>query len=442
MRFRWSILSIAITSGLIGALAGSNIPYGKADEALPVAELRTFVEVYTRVKNDYVTAVTDKEITQHAIEGMLSGLDPHSAYLDPDAFKDLQIGTEGRFGGLGIEVTMENGLVKVISPIEDTPAWRAGIKPGDLIIKIDNTAVQGMSLQDAVKKMRGEPGSKVKLTIIRQGLSAPKELVIAREEIHVKSVKSEAIEPGYVYVRLTSFQENTGAELADALADVSRSNGPLKGILLDLRNNPGGLLQSAIDVSAVFLPENKLVVYTEGRLPESKMRLSTNDATLRRSAHYQRLPKNIKTVPLVVLINGGSASASEIVAGALQDYRRSIVMGVTSFGKGSVQTVFPLADGSGIKLTTARYFTPKGRSIQAEGIKPDITVAEATIKDLGEARGIREADLARHLENQEKEAAAKADSQQKMSLVSDEDYQFKQAYSVLKSWQFISEWRQ
>jgi carboxyl-terminal processing protease len=337
---------------------------------------------------------------------------------------------------------MENGLVKVISPIEDTPAWRAGIKPGDLIIKIDNTAVQGMSLQDAVKRMRGEPGSKVKLTIIRQGLSAPKELVIAREEIHVKSVKSEAIEPGYVYVRLTSFQENTGAELADALADFSRNNGPLKGILLDLRNNPGGLLQSAIDVATVFLPDNKLVVYTEGRLPESKMRLSTNDAALRRSSHYQRLPKNIKTVPLVVLINGGSASASEIVAGALQDYRRSIVMGLTSFGKGSVQTVFPLADGSGIKLTTARYFTPKGRSIQAEGIKPDITVAEATIKDLGEARGIREADLARHLENQEKEAAAKADSQQKMSLVSDEDYQFKQAYSVLKSWQFISEWRQ
>jgi carboxyl-terminal processing protease len=439
MRFRWSVLSVVIASGLIGAMLGSGIPYGKAEEALPVEELRTFVEVYTRVKSDYVTPVTDKEITQHAIEGMLSGLDPHSSYLDADSFKELQIGTEGRFGGLGIEVTMENGLVKVVSPIEDTPAWRAGIKAGDLIIKIDDTSVQGMSLQDAVKRMRGAPGSKIKLTIIRQGEASPKEMVVVREEIRVKSVKSEIIEPGYVYIRLTSFQENTGAELAEAVTKFARNNGPLKGVLLDLRNNPGGLLQSAIDVSAVFLPENKLVVYTEGRLPESKMRLSTNNAELRRSPIYQQMPKNIKTAPLVLLINGGSASASEIVAGALQDHRRGIVLGVTSFGKGSVQTVFPLPDGAGIKLTTARYFTPKGRSIQAEGINPDIVVAEATVKVTEESKGIREADLTRHLAHTGKEAATTAQGPQKMTLVTEEDYQFKQAYSVLKSWQFISQ---
>lgn len=406
--------------------------------ALPVEELRSFVEVYSKIKKDYVEQVKDKDLTTHAINGMLSGLDPHSAYLDPDAFAELQIGTQGEFGGLGIEVGMENGLVKVVSPIEDTPAWRSGIRSGDLIIKIDDAPIKGMSLQDAVKKMRGKPGSTVRLTIFREGAKDGKPFVVTlrREVIQVKSVKSERVEKDIGYMRLTHFQEHTAEELSRALTDLFGNNpNALTGLVLDLRNDPGGLLNAAVSVASVFLPENTLVVYTEGRSQEARMRLAT---TAENRDRLGGISARVKQIPLVVLINSGSASASEIVAGSLQDHGRAIVMGTPSFGKGSVQTVFPLGDGSGIKLTTARYYTPKGRSIQAKGIEPDILVDAATVKK-DEEETMREADLQRHLSNpaQEEKKGDKPGS----TLVSEEDYQLRQAVALLKGWNLISRQR-
>ena len=341
---------------------------------LPVEELRAFTEVFGRIKTDYVEPVQDKKLITEAINGMLTGLDPHSAYLDADAFKELQIGTQGEFGGLGIEVSMEDGFVKVISPIEDTPAFRAGIKTGDLIIKLDDTAVKGLSLTDAIKRMRGKPNTPITLTVLRKGETKPLVFTLVRAVIKIQSVKSKLLEPGYGYVRITQFQEQTGENLTKAIDKLFKeSTVPMKGLVLDLRNDPGGLLNGAVAVSAAFLPANSLVVYTDGRTDDAKMKLKASPEFYLRDTkndYLKRLPPEIKTVPMVTLVNGGSASASEIVAGALQDHKRSVVMGTQTFGKGSVQTILPLGNNTAIKLTTARYYTPNGQSIQAKGITP------------------------------------------------------------------------
>ena len=426
---------------------------------LPVEELRAFSEVFGRIKSDYVEPVSDKKLITDAIAGMLNGLDPHSAYLDADAFKELQVGTHGEFGGLGLEVGMEDGIVKVISPIEDTPAYQAGIKPGDFIIKIDDTLIKGMALNDAVKRMRGKPGSKIVLTIIRKNEPKPFEITLVRAIIKVQSVKFKLLEPGYGFVRITQFQEMTGQNLATALEKlVNENKGPLKGLVLDLRNDPGGLLTGAVAVSSAFLPRDALVVYTEGRTEDAKMRLTANpDNYLRSSSDkdfLKMVPNSIKSVPLIVLVNAGTASASEIVAGALQDHKRAVIMGEQTFGKGSVQTVLPLGNGTGIKLTTARYYTPGGRSIQAKGIEPDIRVEDpaSTGGDSGIFR-LREADLNKHLindrpshkkpENTDQSTLSSPDTKEDTSKLapaefgSKNDYQLNQALNLLKGMQIL-----
>jgi carboxyl-terminal processing protease len=426
---------------------------------LPVEELRAFTEVFGRIKSDYVEPVTDKKLITDAIAGMLNGLDPHSAYLDADAFKELQVGTHGEFGGLGIEVGMEDGVVKVISPIEDTPAYKAGIKSGDFIIKLDDTLIKGMSLNDAVKRMRGKPGSKIVLTIIRKDEPKPIEITLVRSVIKVQSVKSKLLEPGYGFVRITQFQEKTGENLATALENLVKKNkGPLKGLVLDLRNDPGGLLTGAVAVSSAFLPKDSLVVYTDGRTEDAKMRLTANPENYLRNNgetdYLKALPDSFKTIPMVLLVNAGSASASEIVAGALQDHKRAVVMGVQTFGKGSVQTVLPLGNGTGIKLTTARYYTPGGRSIQAKGIVPDILVEDPASagRDSGIFR-LREADLNKHLINEKQPDDKQRDSGKNTlsppdtnedegksapaEFGSKDDYQLNQALNLLKGIQIL-----
>ena len=396
--------------GLAGLLAGaaltvnlSAIANKDAATALPIEELRAFTDVFARIKNDYVEPVDDKKLITGAINGMLTGLDPHSSYLDVEGFKDLQVGTQGEFGGLGIEVGMEDGFVRVISPIEDTPAFKAGVKPGDLIVKLDDTPVKGLSLNDAVKRMRGKPGSNIKLTIARKGVDKPIVITITRAVIKIRSVKSKLLENGYGYVRVTQFQEHTGELLAEALTGMYKDNkAPLKGLILDLRNDPGGLLNGAVAVTAAFVKPDSLVVYTEGRSEDAKMRLTASRENYLRPMqidYLKNLPDGVKQVPMVVLVNSGSASASEIVAGALQDHKRAVVLGTRTFGKGSVQTILPIGNGTAIKLTTARYFTPNGRSIQAKGIDPDIIVEDPNLPSEDEGLGIREVDLDKHLSN-------------------------------------------
>ncbi len=365
---------------------------------LPVDDLRLFSEVFGRIKTDYVEPVDDRKLLKGAINGMVTDLDPHSAFLDQDAYRDLQVGTQGEFGGLGIEVGAEDGFVKVVAPIEDTPAYRAGVQAGDLIIKLDDVSLKGISLSDAVKKMRGKPGSEVKLTVLRKGEDKPLEFSVRRDVIRVKSVKAKLIEPGYGLVRITQFQEHTGENLVAAIDDLYKKNGgDLKGLVLDLRMNPGGLLNSAVAVSSAFLHKNDLVVYTDGRTEDAKMRLTANKENYVRGAFKEdflaKLPAAVKTVPMVVLVNGASASASEIVAGALQDHHRATILGTQTFGKGSVQTILPLPNNQAVKLTTALYYTPNGRSIQAKGISPDIVVEDSG----GERVLLREADLQHHL---------------------------------------------
>ncbi|MBS3965002.1 MAG: S41 family peptidase [Methylomonas sp.] len=372
-----------------GVLAEKTAPAPKTDDinVLPFDELRLFTEIFGRIKQDYVEPVSDKKLLEDAIRGMLSGLDPHSAFLLSEEYKELQEGTTGQFGGLGIEVSMESGFVKVVSPIDDTPAQRAGIKSGDLIVRLDDKPVKGMSLPEAVKIMRGEPGSKIVLTVIREGEAAPLKFELTRDIIKVKSVRGRMLEKNYGYVRISSFQSGTGQGLVDTLDDLKKENeGALKGIVLDLRNNPGGVLNAAVDVSDAFI-QSGLIVYTEGRIRNSEMRFNATPDDI------------IDGAPIVVLINAGSASASEIVAGALQDHKRAVIMGEKSFGKGSVQTILPMSNGGAIKLTTARYFTPSGRSIQAEGIEPDVTLARFRLEALGKRVDVvKEADLTRHLE--------------------------------------------
>jgi carboxyl-terminal processing protease len=376
---------------------------------LPVDDLRLFSEVFGRIKSDYVEPVEDRKLLKEAINGMLTGLDPHSAFLDQDAYRDLQVGTQGEFGGLGIEVGAEDGFVKVVAPIEDTPAFRAGVQAGDLIIKLDEMSLKGISLNDAVKKMRGKPHTEVKLTVLRKGEPQPLEFIVKRDVIKVRSVKARMLEPGYGLVRITQFQEHTGENLVSAINDLYKQNGgELKGMVLDLRLNPGGLLNSAVAVSAAFLPKNALVVYTDGRTEDAKMRLTATKENYVRGAfkedYLSKLPPSVKTIPLVVLVNGASASASEIVAGALQDHHRATLVGTQTFGKGSVQTILPLPNNQAVKLTTARYYTPGGRSIQAKGIVPDLIVEDAADQKVL----LREADLQHHLEvESDKDAAGK-----------------------------------
>ncbi|PKO47379.1 MAG: peptidase S41 [Betaproteobacteria bacterium HGW-Betaproteobacteria-22] len=394
------LLGSGLILGLMLSLTYSAVAEKITKPQLPLDDLRAFAEVFGKIKTDYVEPVEDKKLISEAISGMLTGLDPHSTYMDPDAFKDMQVATQGEFGGLGIEVGMEDGLVKVISPIEDSPAYAAGLKSGDLIVKLDETPVKGMSLNDAVKRMRGKPDTQIVLTVLRKSESKPILFTLTRAIIKSKSVKYKLTEPGYAYARITQFQERTGEDLAKAIKTMHEENkGAFKGFVLDLRNDPGGLLNGAVGVSAAFLPKGELVVYTEGRAPDSKMQLTAVPENYVRGGaandYVRDLPADIKTVPMVVLINSGSASASEIVAGALQDHKRAAVLGTQSFGKGSVQTIMPMNNGAAIKLTTARYFTPNGRSIQAKGIVPDYIVDDGT----DQSNAVHEADLTGHLSN-------------------------------------------
>jgi len=452
------LLCAGLLGGVLISLQFSAMAQKDARTTLPIEELRTFAEVFNAIKQGYVEPVEDKKLITNAISGMLTNLDPHSTYLDEDAYKDLQVGTQGEFGGLGIEVGMEDGLVKVVSPIEDTPADRAGVKTGDLIFKLDDTLVKGLTLSDAVKRMRGKPNTQIKLSILRKGETKPLEITLTREVIKVQSVKSKLVEEGYGYLRITSFQENTAPSLIKHLNDLYKP-GQLKGLVLDLRNDPGGLLNAAIGVSAAFLPERTLVTSTDGRTPDAKHQFyALPEDYLRgsRDDFIKALPAEARKVPMVVLINGGSASASEIVAGALQDHKRAVVMGTTSFGKGSVQTILPLPGNTAIKLTTARYFTPSGRSIQATGIVPDIVVEESANGNSSQ-QFLREADLQNHLENgnKEKETKTPAPTPQTKSpskpkdegeepaepptreLASKSDYQLNQALNLLKGLQIM-----
>ena len=464
---QFSLIGIGI---VFGAALTLNYPAiaDREPEALPIEDLRAFSEIFGKIKSDYVEPVEDKKLITEAINGMLTGLDPHSSYLDDEAFKELQVGTQGEFGGLGIEVGMEDGFVKVVSPIEDTPAFKAGVKSGDLVIKLDDTPVKGMTLNDAVKKMRGKPGTDIVLTIVRKGEGKPLTLTLTRAVIKIKSVKHKLVEPNYGYVRITQFQEHSGENLVSALKDLQTQNKgeALGGLVLDLRNDPGGLLNTAVSVSGAFLKPNDLVVYTDGRTEDAKMRLTNSRENYLRpgeSDYLKNLPVWTKKVPMVVLVNGGSASASEIVAGALQDHKRAVVLGTQTFGKGSVQTILPLNNGTAIKLTTARYFTPNGRSIQAKGITPDIIVEDATISSNEEPKmEVREADLDKHLSN-DQEGSTKSESKTETKpkdekikddkskdtkpatdkphgktklepgeIVSKNDYQFNQALTLLK----------
>ena len=410
-------------------------------QSIPYEELQTFTDVMSRIKQDYVEPVKDKKLLEDSIRGMLAGLDPHSAYLSPEEFKELRIGTTGQFGGLGIEVTMEGGLVKVVAPIDDTPASRAGIKAGDLIIRIDDKPVKGLSLNDAVKLMRGKPGTDIKLTIVREGEPETIEMTITREIIRTKSVKSRSLEPGFGYVRISSFQSRTATDLLKAISELQDKE-TLKGLVLDLRNNPGGVLNGAVGVSDAFLDDG-LIVYTKGRVADSNMK-------------YTATPGDaLNGKPLVVLVNGGSASASEIVAGALQDHKRAIIMGRKTFGKGSVQTIQELRNGGAVKLTTARYFTPSGRSIQAQGIEPDIKLRAIKLAKLNEdgPKALKEKDLERHLANPNGESEAKPDKEEEAKKQAEEidrvetelsqkDYQLYEALTLLKGLSIAAQMKQ
>ncbi|HGY9623794.1 TPA: S41 family peptidase [Pseudomonas putida] len=390
-----------------------------ANAPLPLDELRTFAEVMDRIKAAYVEPVDDKALLENAIKGMLSNLDPHSAYLGPEDFQELQESTSGEFGGLGIEVGMEDGFVKVVSPIDDTPASRAGIEAGDLIVKINGAPTRGQTMTEAVDKMRGKVGEKITLTLVRDG-GTPFDVTLARAVIQVKSVKSQLLENDYGYIRITQFQVKTGDEVGKALAKLRKDNGKkLRGVVLDLRNNPGGVLQSAVEVADHFLTKG-LIVYTKGRIANSELRFSADPADASEG------------VPLVVLINGGSASASEIVAGALQDQKRAVLMGTDSFGKGSVQTVLPLNNDRALKLTTALYFTPNGRSIQAQGIVPDIEVRPAKLTAEADTDNFKEADLQGHLGNGNGGADRPTGSAKRKDRPQDGDFQLSQALSLLK----------
>lgn len=430
----------------------TTVAFGKTQnseqEPLPLDDLQRFTSVVEQIRKYYVKPVEDKELFENAIRGMLSGLDPHSAYLDPSEFSDLRANTSGRFGGLGIEVTMEDGLVKVISPIDDTPAQRAGIKAGDLIVRLDEAPVKGMTLKKAVEVMRGERGKPITLTVVRKGSAQPIKIKVMRDLIQVKSIKTRLLDKQYGYIRISQFQTQSAEDMVAAIDKLNKdANYKLKGLILDLRNNPGGILESSVKISDAFLDKAKLghdglIVYTEGRLPGSEIKEMAHDGDVLNGA------------PIVVLVNGGSASASEIVAGALQDHKRAMIVGTQTFGKGSVQTVLPLKDNHGLKLTTALYFTPAGRSIQAEGIVPDIDIPDIKIPeskhdDEDSIGNLRESDLEGHLKNSTKKessektsstskdessapVAADKDEKEENKALLTQDYQLNEALNLLK----------
>jgi carboxyl-terminal processing protease len=419
-RFIKTPLLMALGLVISGAAMADQAPEQPTNDTLPLEELRRFSEVFDRIKQAYVEPVDDKKVLEDAIRGMIAGLDPHSSYLEPDAFEELQEHTTGEFGGVGVEITQEDGFIRVISPIDDTPAEKAGIKAGDIITRVDGESVQSIGVDETINHMRGEPGSKIKLTIIREGVQKPLELTITRDIIKVTSVKSRSLGNGFGYVRITQFQSNTGSDLKKTLKKLQAET-PLTGVVLDLRNNPGGVLQAAVEVVDAFV-DGGLIVYTEGRINSADTQFNATKAM------------SVGNVPVVVLINSGSASASEIVAGALQDQKRAVIMGTTSFGKGSVQTVLPLSDDRALKLTTARYFTPSGRSIQAQGIEPDVVVEEAEIKSVKNIDFPKESDLMGHLTNGEEGAAISdqelAAAQQSLA---ERDYQLYEALNLLKA---------
>jgi carboxyl-terminal processing protease len=401
---RFLLATAAILGLTLNVMAEEDITLAIEKEAdtvileprLPLNELRVFAEAFNRISSAYVEEIDDKTLLENAIKGMLSQMDPHSSYLDKDSFNDLQESTSGNYGGLGIEIGMEDGLLKVISPIDDTPAANAGIESGDLIIQLDETPVKGMSLSEAIEAMRGEPGSNIEILLIKTDNPTPTPLTLTRQIIKVASVRQRYLEEGFGYLRIAQFQSGTGDEVEKAVIQL-KDEGDLEGLIIDLRNNPGGLLQSAVAVSDIFI-EDGLIVYTRGRMEDSEQRYNA------------RTPDSIQGVPIVVLVNAGTASASEIVAGALQDHGRAIVMGTTTFGKGSVQTILPLTNEKAIKLTTARYYTPNGKSIQAEGIIPDIWVDRSKVTPAkSNPWRIKEKDLPKHLEGDSEGSKLKTD---------------------------------
>jgi carboxyl-terminal processing protease len=392
-------ISLGVLAGALTTVSLQTVARN-AMAPLPLEELQQLAAIFGMIKTDYVEPVDDKKLITDAISGMVSSLDPHSQYFDKKSFKEFREGTSGRFVGIGIEITQEDGLVKVVSPIEGSPAFRAGLKTNDLITKIDDTAVKGLTLNEAVKRMRGEPNTKVNITIFRKDENRTFPVTITREEIKTQSVKGKIMEPGYAWIRLSQFQERSVEDFVRKLEDIYTQEPQLKGLVLDLRNDPGGLLDAAVAVSAAFLPENVDVVSTNGQLAESKFIYKAAPEFYRyrgKNDPLKRLPAALKSVPLVVLVNEGSASASEIVAGALQDHHRATVMGNQTFGKGSVQTVRPLGPDTGLKITTARYYTPSGKSIQARGIVPDVLLDETEAGNLFSVLRTREADLDKHL---------------------------------------------
>lgn len=445
------LIGLGVVAGIAVSLQFSAMAQKPTDQPLPLEELRQLADVYGLIKSDYVEKVDDKKLLTEAISGMVASLDPHSAYLDKRAYAELREGSQGKFVGLGIEIgESEDGYIKIVAPIEDSPAWRAGIKPGDLISRLDNTAVKGLSLEDSVKKMRGEPHSKVSLTVLRKGEPEPLVFHLTREEIQQKSVKGKIIEPGYAWLRIAQFQDPTVDDLAAKITELYKQDPQLKGLVLDLRNDPGGVLQGAIGVAAAFLPKDAAIVSTNGQLSESRQIFYGRPeyyAVHNESDALAKLPAAIKQIPLAVLVNSGSASASEIVAGALQDYKRAQIIGSQTFGKGSVQTIRQLTADTAVKLTTARYYTPNGRSIQAKGIVPDVAVDEYADGDGLNALRPREADLDKHLANDRDQEGARArreEPEEQLRLVAQEkkrkpleygsgdDFQLQQALNHLK----------
>nr|WP_314629606.1 S41 family peptidase [uncultured Noviherbaspirillum sp.] len=447
----FGLISLGMIAGVVGSMQFDAMAQKNAGAPLPVDELRQLADVFGLIKSDYVENVEDKKLLTEAISGMVASLDPHSAYLDKKAFKELREGTQGKFVGLGIEVGMEDGYVKVISPIEDSPAYKAGLKAGDLITRLDSTPVKGMTLDEAVKRMRGEPQTRITLTVARKEEDKPLLITIVRQEIRVQSVKAKVIEPGYAWLRVAQFQEPTVEDLAKKLSAIYAQDPNIKGLVLDLRNDPGGVLPGAIGVSAAFLPKDVAVVSTNGQLPDSKATFYARRefyGTRSLGDPLSRLPEAVKNVKMVVLVNSGSASASEIVAGALQDYKRATIMGTQTFGKGSVQTIRQLSADTAVKLTTARYYTPNGRSIQAKGIVPDLMVDETADGDGLNGMRLREADLTKHLSNdkdkeaevrnkidelEEEQRIAALDKKRKpLEFGSKDDFQLAQALNHLK----------
>jgi carboxyl-terminal processing protease len=398
----------------------SSADKSQLEERLPLRELRIFTQVFEQIRRGYVEEVKDTELLENAIAGLLLELDPHSAYLKKSDYEELQESATGEYSGLGLEVGAEGGMIKIISPIDDTPAAKAGIKAGDLIVEVDGIPVRGMALQKAIDKLRGEKGTSIDLTVLRDGQEMPINFTIIRDTIQLSSVRSRVLEPGYGYVRISQFQTSSGDDFKKELRDLKQRETPLKGVIIDLRNNPGGLVPASVEISDAVL-DGGTVVYTEGRLPSSNSNYQATEGDL------------LEGIPIVVLINGGSASASEIVAGSLQDHRRAAILGTQSFGKGSVQTVIPLGDGRAIKLTTARYFTPNGRSIQAEGIVPDIVVEPAEIRRYQVRDRVREEDLEGHLEQAGDEGVTAAETEEDLT----DDNQLYEALNVLKGFQLL-----